>query len=629
MGGNGGMDSSPTPDEAEAIQARLDFIGLGDSARSDLISLKPLIEAEVHSALEAFYRKASEFPATRSFFADPAVAAHARAKQAAHWSIIASAQFDEDYAQAVRAVGHTHARLGLSPRWYLGGYALVTEWLVRAIVAEGGYAENGVSNDAGTRIASLLKAVFFDIDLGISTYLDALEERRQREEAARIEAERNQTIVVRALAETLARVASGDFEATVEQEFSTEYDQLKADFNGALQSLAQAHGEARAASQAKSDFLSNISHEIRTPLNGVIGVVGALSATSLSDQQSQMVELIRISAETVERLLTDVLDVSKIEAGGLRLECSPFNLNRVVQGAVGLFSSRAAEKGISLELQVDPSADVWLSGDAIRLSQVVSNLVSNAVKFTASGGVEVGLTAALEADGSMRVRLTVADSGIGFEEGSASLLFDRFSQADSSISRRYGGTGLGLSICKGIVETMGGVIEATSRPGHGSEFRVVIPFERQSPPGDNVNIADFDRKKSDEYGRIKVLLVEDHPVNRQIVRILLDPFGVDIVEAENGLEAVTAYKAQSFDVVLMDMQMPVMDGVSATRAIREIEIDQGRERVQIKILTANVSDIHRTMAMESGADEFLSKPIQRDKLLASIFGNFDTSLLEQ
>lgn len=616
----------PSAHHGSQIAERVDFIGLDPAARASLRALGPLIAREIGPALDAFYRKAQAHEATRHFFADDAVARHAHARQASHWTIISTAQFDEDYEQAVRRIGQTHARLGLSPRWYIGAYAQVANALVRSILRESQKPDTQLDDEAlAEAVTGLMKAVFLDIDLGISIYLETLEHLRSKEEAARIEAEANQTAVVRALAEALARVAEGDLTARVDKEVSADYQRLKDDFNGALARLVAARREAEAGSRAKSDFLSNISHEIRTPLNGVIGVAGALAATDLSPQQHEMVDLIRLSAETVERLLSDVLDISKVEASAMSIETAPFRLAKVVEGAVELFRAKAAEKSISLDVRFVGCCPGDLMGDAVRVAQIVTNLVSNAVKFTAEGGVQVSVRCDGDLDPKRAVWVTieVADSGIGFAPEIAEHLFDRFSQADSSITRRYGGTGLGLAISKGIAEAMGGTITASSTPGCGSRFIVRLPFavrpsqaEQHAPEVEGFGPGDA----SATPDAIRVLLVEDHPVNRRVARLILEPLGVDIVEAENGYEALRFFRAQPFDVVLMDMQMPVMDGLAATSAMRRAEQELGRPRSRIIMLTANVTAEHRAMAFAAGADEHLAKPIQHQRLLVAVAG---------
>jgi signal transduction histidine kinase len=598
--------------EAAKLAERLEFVGLADErARHSLRRMRPLIEAHIEPALAEFYRQAEGFPATQQFFSTPQVVQHAKQRQAEHWKILSEAHFDAAYVRGVRAVGETHARLGLPPQWYIGAYSLVTEQLLRAALAT---HEDGPDVDG---VASLMKAVFLDMELAISIYLDALEERRRREELARLVAEQNQTAVVRALAGVLAQVAAGDLTARVEDDVSPEYRQLKDDFNSALERLVEAQRGAEAASREKSDFLGNISHEIRTPLNGVIGVAGALSVTALDAYQREMVDLITVSAKTVERLLSDVLDVAKLEAGAMQIECAPFQLRPVIEGAVELFRAKAREKGVALRVTISEAADCAVVGDAVRIAQVVTNLVSNAVKFTSEGEVSVQVEGGA-CDGRHHLTISVADTGPGFDPALTQKLFDRFSQADTSITRRYGGTGLGLSICKGIVEAMGGTIEAESTPGRGSLFTASfhLPAAVLEPMS-----ADAQARTGHGLGEalgLRVLLAEDHPVNRLVVRMILDPMGVEVVEAVDGQQALDQFQTGDFAVVLMDMQMPVMDGLAATEAIRALETGEGRTPTPVIMLTANVSETHREAAMSAGASGYLAKPINREELVETI-----------
>lgn len=604
------MPPDASAGEAGKLAERLEFVGLADApAREALRRMRPLIDAHIEPALAEFYRRAEGFPATQQFFSTPQVVQHAKQRQAEHWKILSAAQFDAAYVRGVRAVGETHARLGLPPQWYIGAYSLVTEQLLRA-----GLADRDAADVDG--VTSLLKAVFLDMELAISIYLDALEERRRREEMARLVAEQNQTAVVRALAGVLAQVAAGDLTARVEDDVSPEYRQLKDDFNSALERLVEAQRGAEAASREKSDFLGNISHEIRTPLNGVIGVAGALSVTALDAYQREMVDLITVSAKTVERLLSDVLDVAKLEAGAMQIECAPFQLRPVIEGAVELFRAKAREKGVGLRVTIGEAADCAVAGDAVRIAQVVTNLVSNAVKFTSQGEVAVQVEACargLDHD----LTITVADTGPGFDPALTEKLFDRFSQADTSITRRYGGTGLGLSICKGIVEAMGGAIGAESTPGRGSRFTASFRLPAATLESAGADAGAMAAPGLDEALGLRVLLAEDHPVNRLVVRMILDPMGVEVVEAADGQQALDLFQTGDFAAVLMDMQMPVMDGLAATEAIRVLERD-GRAATPVIMLTANVSETHRAAAMSAGASGYLAKPINREELVETI-----------
>ena len=377
----------------------------------------------------------------------------------------------------------------------------------------------------------------------------------------------------------------------------------------AERALVEAKAAAEAANRAKTDFLANISHEIRTPLNGVIGIVDALARTPMSADQAEMVGLIRDSGATLERLVSDFLDVAKIEAGQLQLEEQPFDLDQALRPCIEVMRHRAEEKGLAF--QVVGAADGRYLGDGTRIGQVVGNLLSNAIKFTQTGGVTLRIAAE---DSSLTLEIT--DTGIGFDAEHAASLFARFHQADASISRRFGGTGLGLSICHSLVAIMGGEISATSTLGVGSRFVVSLPLPSvggaEGVPGTPAEPPEFTDSP------LRVLLVEDHPTNQRVAQLILATQGAEVVTVGDGLDAIDAFKAGTFDVVLMDMQMPRMDGLEATRAIRVLEVETGAARTPIIMLSANALTGHREQTLAAGADLHVSKPITAANLLAGI-----------
>jgi PAS domain S-box-containing protein len=379
--------------------------------------------------------------------------------------------------------------------------------------------------------------------------------------------------------------------------------------------MLAARRAAEVANRAKSDFLANMSHEIRTPLNGVIGLVDALGRTDLQPHQREMVELARSAGVTLERLVSDILDVSKIEAGLLELELRPFDIAAALGAVLETHRVGALRKGLAFEAKVE--ARGLFVGDSTRLCQVFGNLLANAVKFTDAGTVRAAVTAEdPKSPGPATVVLQVEDTGVGFDEAQGDKLFERFSQADGTITRRFGGSGLGLSICRSLVEMMGGRIEARSQRGRGSAFRVVLPMERSSQAPATRPAMAFALDQP-----LNVLLAEDHPVNQKVVQYILEPLGAQVTVVEDGAQALAALEHGRFDLVLMDMQMPVMDGLAATRALRVREA-QGQTAstapVPVIMLTANALAEHRREAEEAGADRHLPKPITAADLLNAI-----------
>ncbi|MDP3489260.1 MAG: ATP-binding protein [Phenylobacterium sp.] len=370
--------------------------------------------------------------------------------------------------------------------------------------------------------------------------------------------------------------------------------------------------ELEQANAEKSRFLANMSHELRTPLNGVIAISQALRARQTDEKDQELAELIVSSGRLLEQVLTDILDFSSIEAGRIQLSQNTFDLETVVRRIAELHRAAAESKGLTLEWSVAPEASGGYLGDPVRLTQVLSNLLSNAVKFTQLGGVSLGVQSAGRA-----LEFTVSDTGIGFDETVRSRLFRRFEQADDSIRRRFGGTGLGLAISHSLVELMGGDISVSSTPGEGSVFRVRLVMPRvEMTPADLNTVEDQTTSKS--MGDLRVLLAEDHPTNQKVVQLILGSIGVDPVVVGDGQAALDALKDAPFDVVLMDMQMPVLDGLSATAEIRRREVAQGRPRIPVIMLTANALEEHVRAGQAAGGDWHLSKPIRAGDLLGAI-----------
>lgn len=367
--------------------------------------------------------------------------------------------------------------------------------------------------------------------------------------------------------------------------------------------LVIARDQALAASRAKSEFLANMSHEIRTPLNGVLGMASLLEDLELDLDAREMVDTISSSGETLLRVIDEVLDLAKIEAGRMEIERASADLANLVQDVVALYRGHALSKRIDLSARLPESPAPLVLADPLRLRQVLSNLVSNAVKFTEQGRVEVALDWEREPAG-IAVRLTVKDTGVGIPEDRLERIFDSFSQADGSIQRRYGGTGLGLTIAQKIVSLMDGRLSVVSRAGVGTTFTVNLILE----PGRASMSVEGTETEEIDLG-LRVLVAEDNKVNVLVVRRLLERCGCQVDVAEDGLRAIAMTSSRSYDLVLMDLQMPYCDGLEATRRIRETEAREGRPRLSIVALTANAMESDRLASAAAGMDGFIAKPI--------------------
>ena len=376
--------------------------------------------------------------------------------------------------------------------------------------------------------------------------------------------------------------------------------------------LTAARDRAEAAAKAKSEFLANMSHELRTPLTSVVGFAGLLGQSrTLGDEERRYVERIAAGSEALLAVINDILDYSKLEAGAVELDPHRFDPLALAQAGVELMEGQCRAKGLDLRLEADPDMPAGLIGDSARLRQVLLNFLSNAVKFTAEGGVTVNASCEPGTDGRVWLSLSVKDTGVGVSDAQVEQLFDRFTQADASTTRTFGGTGLGLAISRQLVEMMGGEIGAFGQPGEGSTFWFQIPLPMADGAEDQA-----EGEVAQTIGAARILMADDAPANRELVSVLLGGMGLTVDTVENGAEAVEAVRHEAYDLVLMDVHMPVMDGLDAARAIRALGGAAGK--IPIIALTANVGREQVQACLEAGMNGHLAKPIDVNQMARTL-----------
>lgn len=422
---------------------------------------------------------------------------------------------------------------------------------------------------------------------------------------------------------SLAEILSIGSDVTSRKEAEERLHETNQYLEMAVQRSSELAAEAARANVAKSEFLANMSHEIRTPMNGVIAMAGLLTSTSLSEEQRSYANIIRKSGKQLMAIINDILDYSKIEARRMGLEEVSFDLVDIMAGVMTMMESVAAEKGLGFAYLVEPDVPTLVCGDPVRLRQVLLNLTSNAIKFTERGSVNLRVSLGSLEDEQLVLSFAVSDTGIGISPEQLALIFDPFTQADSSMTRRFGGTGLGLSISRQLVELMGGRLTVSSRVGEGSVFRFTAALKRLSV-GETARLREEDLEHgllqqsavfAGYRGKAKILVVEDNPTNQRVASALLEKAGFSYTLVGSGYEALRLMEDELFDLVLMDCQMPGLDGYETTSLIRSRDVAVLRHDIPIIAMTANALEGDRDKCLQAGMDDYISKPIEVVRLV--------------
>ncbi|MFT5162003.1 MAG: two-component system sensor histidine kinase/response regulator [Alteromonadaceae bacterium] len=433
---------------------------------------------------------------------------------------------------------------------------------------------------------------------------------------------------LKVLLKATQNVTAGDFEQHITVTTNDEFGQLGEAFNTMTSTIKQSTEKLTHANQAKGDFLANMSHEIRTPMNRVLGMLSLLEETQMDNNQQELVDTIRVCGDGLMVVLNDILDYSKIEAGKMSLELQPFNLSQCIENTIYLHNYRASLKGIDLCYHVDADLSVGFLGDLTRIRQILMNLLSNAIKFTDNGDIKITVSSNSSEGNSegkkTQLRFAVSDKGIGISDEDQSKLFKSFSQVDTSITRRYGGTGLGLAICYQLTQLMDGKLWLTSEQGKGSTFYFDIPLQavELSALPKSISRSSLNDKKA-ALPALHILIAEDNQINQLLALKLLENLGYKADVANDGQEAIDALHRRPYDVILMDMQMPVLDGVSATKAI--IKQWPYGERPRIIAMTANILPEDRKKCMDADMEDFIAKPVEIELLVDALLKCADSA----
>ncbi|RUT77955.1 response regulator [Ancylomarina longa] len=368
--------------------------------------------------------------------------------------------------------------------------------------------------------------------------------------------------------------------------------------------------KAEEAVRSKSLFLANMSHEIRSPMNGILGLSHLLLKSNLTKDQKELLKVMSTTGENLIQIINDILDYSKIEAGQIEIENIDFNIRELLDTIYHLLNFKAKEKGLDLRILVDDEIPEIINGDSFRLNQILMNIANNAVKFTNLGYIELSVKCLEKTESNISLFFKIKDTGIGISQEAQKKLFKEFTQSDSSISRQYGGTGLGLAISKNLTHLMGGTINLVSEPEHGSEFMFELKFGYQEK---EVNM--FSNEEKEIPTQLSILVAEDNPINQKVAMLTLRHMGLQCDIAKNGMEAFEMYQEKKYEVILMDMQMPVLDGINATQKIRSFENKESVEnKAFIIALTANAFIEDKQRCIDAGMNDFVSKPFKEEDL---------------